>query len=209
MPIFHSSICESILPHSIMRSTNAWYKLCSMLVSCCPHSSVHVVFSERLCVCVKHWMCPCAVWGPHCGFLFLPTNLSLSSLPLFLCSFTPPAPQPLSKLPSTLLSLPLSRTACQEEVNNMTFGCSDNILPYEFPVTPAFLSHSHQFVFAPGASVFLRNDHLGTRWLTSSSRGAGRKSGLRGVTHTDIYMLCTSTPQLRVSHLWFHLPDVN
>lgn len=108
-----------------------------------------------------------------------------SSLPIFLCppsaflslcfcSFT--LPPPLFKLPYT----PFSLFAGQEEMNNMTFSRSDNILPHEFPTAPAFISHSHQFVFAPGSSVFPRNDHPGTRWLTSSTRGQGASRASAG-----------------------------
>lgn len=132
---------------------------------------VRILLARFVCVFACR-TCPCAVWGPHCGFLFLPTNLSLSSL--CFCSFT--LPPPLFKLPYT----PFSLFAGQEEVNNMTFSRSDNILPHEFPTAPAFISHSHQFVFAPGSSVFPRNDHPGTRWLTSSTRGQGASRASAG-----------------------------
>ena len=194
-------------PYWLKRNTN-WVSelvnvLVSVLESVCPQTSgraeeVCVVFCPSLCVCGTCRMCPCAVWGPHCGFLFLPTNLSLSSLPLSLSLFavSPSLARPLPPLhllfpncltlPSLSLSLSLSLSACQEEVNNMTFSRSDNILPREFPAAPAFLSHSHRFVFAPGASVFLRNDHLGTRWLTSSTGGGREEVGPpRGQTQTD------------------------
>ena len=129
--------------------------------------------SESLCVWNMQNVSLCSLrptlWfslPPHQSFSVLPPSLSLSFCSLTLPRSPPPSPPPpLSKLPYTpfSLSLSLSLSACQEEVNNMTFSRSDNILPREFPAAPAFLSHSHRFVFAPGASVFLRNDHLGTR----------------------------------------------
>lgn len=130
-------------------------------------------------MCVYDSQCVLDEFEAHITFLS-PLISSLSSLHLSVFAILPPLLTPSLHLGVALPRVSLS----QEEVNNMTF----NQRFHEFPCAQAFLSHSHRFVFAPGSSVFLRNDHRGTRWLTSSSGDRGGSQASAGSrTHTHAH----------------------
>lgn len=89
----------------------------------------------------------------------------------------------------------------------MTFSRSDNILPHEFPTAPTFLSRSHRFVFAPGGSVFFRNDHLGAELINRQLRGQGGSQASQGHAQTNVHWIHNHTAShIRTCRpeLWFN-----
>lgn len=146
-----------------------------------------VVLSPCLCACVTYRMCPCAVWGPHCGFLFLPT--------IFLCP--PSLPPTLSKLPYTPFSLSLpvrKKWTIWPLVAAITFSLMNSL-----PLRLSF--HILTGLFSLPAPLF--SLEMITLWLTSSARGQGGSQASTGShTYTYMYYIYVHTAAQSVSSMF-------